>query len=163
MFILCSPWIKLLHGSKLGQKGGATPRPKQRHPLPQRPPFSNKYRLATGSPPAAHKQSSLNHAASSRKKRTQLLHSRSATLPTQDLNQSCVGGIAPPHLHFAPSSSLVQPYGALDCTGVHCLTCPYSCHAHPHTSPCSKVTLNQGHAHQSPVPDHSPHQRSMTS
>ena len=58
---------------KPSQKGGARPRPKQHHPMPQGPPFSIKCRLATGCPPEAHNQSQLKHTASSRPKHTQTL------------------------------------------------------------------------------------------
>ena len=70
---------------KPNRKGGARPRPKQHHPVPQGPPFSIKCRLATGCPPEAHNQSQLKHTASSRPKHTQTLQGRSATPPTQEL------------------------------------------------------------------------------
>jgi hypothetical protein len=51
--------------SNLGQKGGAWPHPKQHHPVPQGPPFSS-----IDWPPEVHRQSHLNHTASSRPKHT---------------------------------------------------------------------------------------------
>ena len=44
---------------KPSRKGGARPRPKQPHPVPQGPPFSIKCLLTTGCPPEAHNQSQL--------------------------------------------------------------------------------------------------------
>ena len=70
---------------KPSRKGGARPRPKHHHPVPQGPPFSMKCRLATGCPPEAHNQSQLKPTASSRPKHTQTLRGRSATPPTQEL------------------------------------------------------------------------------
>ena len=70
---------------KPSRKGGARPRPKKHHPVPQGPSFSIKCRLATGCPPEAHNQSQLKHAASSRPKHTQTLGGHSATPPTQEL------------------------------------------------------------------------------
>ena len=46
---------------KPSRKGGARPRPKQHHPVPQGPPFSIKCRLATACPPEANNQSQLKH------------------------------------------------------------------------------------------------------
>ena len=59
---------------KPSRKGGARPRPKQPHPVPQGPPFSIKCLLTTGCPPEAHNQSQLKHTASSRPKHTQTLN-----------------------------------------------------------------------------------------
>ena len=70
---------------KPSRKGGARPRPKQPHPVPQGPPFSIKCLLTTGCPPEALNQSQLKHTASSRPKHTQTLGGRSATPPTQEL------------------------------------------------------------------------------
>ena len=70
---------------KPSRKGGARPRPKQHHTVPQGPPFSIKCLLATGCPPEAHNQSQLKHTAFSRPKHTQTLGGRSATPPTQEL------------------------------------------------------------------------------
>ena len=109
---------------KPSRKGGARPRPKQPHPVPQGPPFSIKCLLTTGCPPEAHNQSQLKHTASSRPKHTQTLGGRSATPPTRAHLISCVGGVTTRHrnhIRFKPSSASVQP----TCINAHAHT-PHS-------------------------------------
>ena len=111
---------------KPSRKGGARPRPKQHHPVPQGQPFSIKCRLATGCPPEAHNQSQLKHTASSGPKHTHTNTSRPFchTAHTRSHLITCVGGVTTRHrnhIRFKPSSASVQPYGPLDRTGVQCL------------------------------------------
>jgi hypothetical protein len=103
---------------KLGRKGGARPHPKQHHPVPQGPPFSNKYWLATRSPPEAHKQSHLNHTAAKMHTTPQPFcpHQSSPHFPCGRSNATHRN-----HIHFTPSLPPVRPYSTLDHTGVHCL------------------------------------------
>ena len=109
---------------KPSRKGGASPRPKQPHPVPQGPPFSIKCLLTTGCPPEAHNQSQLKHTASSRPKRTNTWRLFCHTAHTRAHLISCVGGVTTRHrnhIHFKPSSASVQPYRPLDRTAVQCL------------------------------------------
>ena len=107
---------------KPSRKGGARPRPKQHHPVPQGPPFSIKCRLATGCPPEAHNQSQLKHSFS-RPKHTNTARPFCHTAHTRAHLISCVGGVITRHrnhIRFKRSSAAVQPYGPLNHTGVQC-------------------------------------------
>ena len=157
---------------KLGRKGGARPHPKPHHPVPQGPPFSNKHQLLTGSPPEAHKQSHLNHRASSRPKHTQILHGRAAAPPTQELTSFPVWAeqllpittTSTLHHRCLPSGHTVPSITPVYTASLTDMPSPLtSCHAHRSTWRGSKVTRNRGHAHQSPGSGHSLHRRSMGS
>ena len=109
---------------KPSRKGGARPRPKQPHPVPQGPPFSIKCRLATGCPPEAHNQSQLKHSFLKAKTRTNTSRPFCHTAHTRAHLISCVGGVTTRHrnhIRFKPLSASVQPYGPLHRTGVQCL------------------------------------------
>ena len=138
---------------KPSRKGGARPRPKQPHPVPQGPPFSIKCLLTTGCPPEAHNQSQLKHTASSRPKHTQTLGGRSATPPTQELTsfpvwagqQHVIATTSASNHRQLPSSrtgpSIAPPYSASLTDMASPLT---SCHAPKASSRGSKVTTASG-------------------
>ena len=108
-------------------KGGARPRPKQHHPVPQGPPFSIKCRLATrwmstGSPQSIPIKT---HKFLKAKTHTNTSRPFYHTAHTRAHFISCVGGVTTRHrnhiIRFKSSSASVQPYGPLDRTGVQCL------------------------------------------
>ena len=89
-------------------KGGARPRPKQHHPVPQGQPFSIKCRLATGCPPEAHNQSQLKHSFLKAKTHTNTSRPFCHTAHTRAHLISCVGGVTTRHrnhIRFKPSSA----------------------------------------------------------
>jgi hypothetical protein len=129
--------------SNLGRKGGGWPHPKQHHPVPQGPPFSSINR-----PPEVHRQSHLNHTASSRLKYTTASRPCCHTARTRAHLISFGRGATPPHcnhIHFTPSSPPVRPYS----TGVHCLI---NGHALTLDRPRKHLAVLKGHT----VPDTCP-------
>ena len=137
---------------KPSRKGGARPRPKQPHPVPQGPPFSIKCLLTTGCPPEAHNQSQLKHTASSRPKHTQTLGGRSATPPTQELTSFLCGRSNNTSSQPHPLQTIVSFRTAVQAPRSHRVQCLINRHGltfdllpRPKASwPGSKVTTASG-------------------
>ena len=108
---LLEPEVHLISSMdrKPSRKGGARPRPKQHHPVPQGPPFSIKCRLATGCPPEANNQSQLKHRASSRPKHTNTWRPFCHTAHTRAHLISCVGGATTRHRNHIHSNHRQLP------------------------------------------------------
>ena len=88
----------------MDRKGGARPRPKQHHPVPQGPPFSIKCWLSTGSPQSIPIKTAPKYTNPSR-----LFYH---TTHTRTHLISCVGGVTPRHRNhicFKPSSTSIRP------------------------------------------------------
>ena len=107
--------------SSMDRKGGARPRPKQPHPLPQGPPFSIKCLLTTGSPQSIPIKT---HSFLKAKTHTNTWRPFCHTAHARAHLISCVGGVTTRHrnhIRFKPSSVSVRPYRPLDRTAVQCL------------------------------------------
>jgi hypothetical protein len=92
-FYVTGVW--LLKCFSTDRKGGARPHPKQHHPVPQGPPFSNKYWLATGSSQAIPLKP---HSFLKAKAHTTPSRPFCHTTHTRTHLISCVGGATPPSL-----------------------------------------------------------------
>ena len=111
---------------KPSRKGGARPRPKQPHPVPQGPPFSinqvpTNHRMSTGSPQSIPIKT---HSFLKAKTHTNTWRPFCHTAHAGAHLISCVGGVTTRHrnhIRFKPSSASVQPYRPLDRTAVQCL------------------------------------------
>jgi hypothetical protein len=126
--------------SDLGRKGGAWPHTKQHHPVPQGPPFSS-----IDWPPELHRQSHLNHTASSRPKHTTASRPCCHTAPQdQELTSFPLG--AEQHHPIATISTSSPPYS----TGVHYVI---NWHALPFDRPRYHMVVFKGHT----VPKACPH------
>jgi hypothetical protein len=159
-------WLLYIAGSvhlmisNLGRKGGAWPHPKQHHPVPQGPPFSS-----IDWPPEVHRQSHLNHTASSRPKHTKLLHVRAATPPAKELTTFTLGAeqqhpiatIYTSRHHRLLSGRTAPVYTASLTDMLSPLTADGS------TWLCSKVTPCRRHAHPSLKSSRSLHRQSTGS
>ena len=134
------------------------PHPQHHLPVPQGHPLSTKCRLATGSPPEAHKQSQYNHTASTGSKDAQRLGSLSTTLPTQELTSIPVWVWQHHPTTVTPTSHLRSlSYLPHNASGVLCCSPLTPCHAHRSTRQGSKVTrdgIRPPHSHHT-VESHS--------
>jgi hypothetical protein len=126
----------------LGRKGGAWPHRKQHHPVPQWPPFSS-----SDWPPEVHRQSHLNHTASTNNCLTAVLpHHPHKSSPHFLWGRSNTTPLQPyPHRRL-PSGPTVPVYTA-SLTDMPSLST-----AHGSIWRYSKVTLCRRHAHPSPKP-----------
>jgi hypothetical protein len=141
--------------SNLGRKGEAWPHPKQHYPVPQGPPFSS-----IDWPPECHRQSHLNHTASSRPKHTTASRQCCHTARTSAHLISFGDRATPPHsnhilLHHRrlPSGPTALVYTA------SLIDTPSPLTAHGSTGRCSKVTLCRTYPHPSPKSSRSLHRQ----
>jgi hypothetical protein len=132
--------------SRLGREGEAWPHPKQHHPVPQGPPLSNKYWLATGSSQAI---SIKPHSFLKAKTHTTASRPCCHTTRTRAHLISFGVGVTPPHCH---SSVPVYTASLTDMP-----TTQRSTREHSKVTPCRR------HAHPSPKPRRSLHQQSTDS